>query len=213
MNKEERFMKRGISKNYFHWEPDDGRIYDQKRVMVALEKGVPPHISGLDPNNINTKIEVYEDRVKEWFLDIGKRLKQNNEAGFVILQIALSYIEGNQQYREGESSEGKSKKFFKEGLKRIFLHIQQAQNIEVILDDFYKQVRCGLFHTGITGQNVTISGNFPNDLEIIDHEIKINSHKFLDAIINDFERYINQLKDSNNISLRKNFEKFYNITG
>lgn len=210
MNK--KFTKRAISKNYFHLEPHDGKIYDQRIVMVALQKGFPPYLSGLNPNNINTKILVYEDRVKEWFLKVGKRLKQDNEAGFIILQIALSYIEGNQQYRKGKSSERKSREFFIEGLKRIFPHIQQIQNIEVILNDFYKKVRCSLFHTGITGQNVTISGNFPDGLEIIDGEIKINPHKFIDTITNDFEKYINQLKD-NNISTRKNFERFYNITG
>ena len=61
-----------------------------------MEKGKKPLDSALDYNNIETKILIYEDRVKEWFLKIGVKLKQDNEAGFVILQIATSYIEGNQ---------------------------------------------------------------------------------------------------------------------
>ena len=43
---------------------------------------------------------------------IADELKENGSAGFVVLQLAVSYIEGNQQFREGESSENKSKKFF-----------------------------------------------------------------------------------------------------
>lgn len=209
--------KRGVSKNFFHWDPsDDGMIYDQRIVWIYLEKGISPIESGLDPNDINTKILVYEDRVKEWFLEIGKRLKSDNEAGFIILQIALSYIEGNQQYRMGESSNRRSREFFKESLKRIFPYIQRIHNIENVLDDFYKQVRCGLFHTGITGSKVTISCEYPNALKIIFPdfaEIYVNPHKFLDSIINDFENYIKQLKNINNRTLRENFERFYDITG
>jgi len=209
--------KRAISKNYFHWDPsEDGKIYDQ-RVINKLSDPKKEAINfGLNPNEINTKILVYEDRVKEWFLEVGKRLKSDNEAGFIILQITLSYIEGNQQYREGESSERKSKEFFREGLKRIFPGIQRIYNIENVLDDFYKKVRCGLFHTGITGYNVSISGDYPDALKILFPdfpEIYINPPMFLDSIISDFENYIKELKDSDNINLRENFEKFYDRTG
>lgn len=208
--------KRGISKNYFHWEPDDGKIYDQRIINELQNPSNEAQTTGLNLDDINTKILIYEDRVKEWFLEIGKRLKLDNEADFVILQIALSYIEGNQQYREGESSDRRSKEFFKKGLKRIFSEIQNIYMIENVLDNFYKQVRCGLFHIGITGHGVTISGEFSDALKILFPEfpeIRINSHKFMDAMVNDLENYIKELNDQNNTELREDFERFYDLTG
>ena len=207
-------IKRAISKNYFHWEPSiDGKIYDQRIINKLQNPREEAFKFGLDPNNINTKILVYEDRVKEWFFEVGKRLKRDNEAGFVILQIALSYIEGNQQYRRGESSDRNSREFFKEGIKQIFPELNQITNVDSMLNSFYKQVRCGLFHDGITGRFVTISGNFPEALEISDTEIKINPHKFLDKIIEDFDNYVSLLKDGGNSTLRNNFELRFGNTG
>lgn len=206
--------KRGISKNYFHWIPSrDWKIYDQRLINKYLEENKAPAESALDPNDINTKISVYEDRVKEWFLNIAERLKIDNEAGFVILQIAIGYIEGNQQYREGKSSHRKSGEFFREAMKRIFPEIKQIKNVDTILGNFYDQVRCGLFHDGMTKRGVTISGEFGTPVCIFSNDIKINPHKFLDRISEDLKKYISELKDKNNKELRRNFELRYSETG
>jgi hypothetical protein len=171
----------------------------------------PPQQSAFDYRNIETKILVYEDRVKAWFLDIANELKKNNEAGFIILQIAVGYIEGNQQFREGKESKSASEKFFIKGMSRIFK--RRGKNYKSFLKDFYKSVRCGLFHDGMTRGNVTISGQFKKDLRFSKREIKINPHKFLDTIYKDFENYIKQLKNKNNRKLRKNFLKVMNLRG
>ena len=167
----------------------------------------------MDPNDINTKISVYEDRVKEWFFNIAEKLKSDNETGFVILQIGLSYIEGNQQYRLGKPSHRDSRLFFKNAMKRIFPEISQIKDIDVILDKFYDQVRCGLFHDGMTKSLVTISGEFNLPLEIANGDIKVNPHKFLDRIIEDLSNYISDLKDVNNTELIKNFALRWSQTG
>jgi len=204
-------IKRAISKNYFHWEPSiDGRIYDQRLVNKYLKENQTPEESALDPEDIDTKILVYEDRVKTWFLDIAKKLKKNNEAGFVILSIAIAYIEGNQQFREGKTSNkrGRSPKFFIRGMRRIFNKEHVAENI---LKEFYHQVRCGLFHNGMTGNKVSISGQLPVPIRNDGYAIDINPHKFLDKIISDFKDYIIQLKNPSNLKDRENFEKRYNL--
>lgn len=207
-------IKRGVSKNYFHWESyTDGKIYDQRLVDKSLEEKKEPKESAFDPNNIDTKILVYEDRVKGWFLEIAGKLKTDNEAGFVILQIALSYLEGNQQYRKGENSRNNSEVFFKESLKRIFPELCIRQNIDRLLHNFYVGVRCGLFHDGMTRRFVTISGEFSDALSIHANEIKINPHKFLDKITEDFDEYITELKDTSNTVLRRNFENIWSVTG
>jgi hypothetical protein len=132
-----------------------------------------------DRNDINTKIMIYEDMVKTWFLDVAKYLTirnkvnlsynedfDTNEAGFVILQIAISYIEGNQQYRKGRSSRSNSSNFFNECLRRIFSLKGKPVN-------FYQQVRCGLFHDGMTRKFVMIDGKYNEPIEISAKSIKI----------------------------------------
>ena len=205
-------MKRAISKNFFHFVPSPRLlVFDKRLVNKYLKMDKRPQNSAFDYRNIETKILIYEDRVKGWFLDIANELKKNNEAGFIILQIAVSYIEGIQQFREGKESKTTSEKFFTKGMSRIFK--RRGKKYKRFLKDFYKSVRCGLFHDGMTRRNVSISGQFNKDLRFTKREIRINPHKFLDSIYKDFENYIKQLKNKRNKKLRKNFEKISNLRG
>jgi len=168
-----------------------------------------------DLNDINTKIAIYEDCVKEWFLNIADKLKNDNESGFVILQIAISYIEGNQQYRDGKPSEKSSKKCFRKGFRRIFFEHIPKKPSNKLLDHFYDQARCGLFHDGITKEWVVINAKFPFAINLIDnqdiHSILINPHKFLDIIKMDFGQYISELKRGRDTKLKENFKKLLDI--
>lgn len=191
-----------ISKNYYVTHPD---------VTIVRKHGTE---DTLDLNDTKTKILIYEDRVKRWFLEIAEKLKKDNEAGFVILAIAVAYIEGNQQFRDGKSSHNQSKKFFIKGVRRIF---DKTNVPESILESYYEQIRCGLFHDGITKKNVVISGDFPNPISYAGNQteqngvIKINPHKFLDKIKADFEEYISQLKDGSVQDTVKNFERRWEL--
>ena len=98
-------------------------------------------------------------------------------------------------------------------MKRIFPEILKIENINPILNEFYDQVRCGLFHDEITKPKVIISGELSNAVEILPTDIRINPYKFLDRISEDFNNYIFQLKDKDNNELRKTFELRWNITG
>lgn len=189
----EQISRTTISKNYY---TQNGAVYDKHDAQQIK----------LNMDDVKTKINIYEDRVKEWFLEIAERLKKDNEAGFVILSIAISYIEGNQQFREGKDSNRQSQAFFIKGMRRIF---DKADVPEEILKDYYKQVRCGLFHDGMTRKNAIISGEFPDPLRHINGVIRINPHKFLDKIREDFRNYIQELKS--NKKLRKNFEKRFDF--
>jgi hypothetical protein len=185
-------VKIAISKNYY---VSDNKIYDKRNDGNIL-----------NPNDINNKIKIYEDRVSGWFLEIAEQLKSDNEAGFVILSISIAYIEGNQQFREGKLSENSSRRYFVKGLRRIF----DKENVpEDILKDYYKQIRCGLFHDGMTGNKVIISGDFQDPLRYINGIIKINPHRFFDKIKEDFRNYIQDLKQ--NIELQKKFEKRFDL--
>lgn len=65
----------------------------------------------------------------------------------------------------------------------------------------------------MTKKRVTISGEFEVPIQIVSNDIKINPHKFLDRIAEDFNKYLCDLKNINKKELRKNFELRWSKTG
>jgi len=161
----------------------------------------------LNPNYIEDKIIIYERQVKEWFLNRASELLQGENNGFIILMIAISYIEGVEQYRQGNHSRGNSRNYFTNGLRRIF-NLQIINNDE--LNALYSQVRCGLFHTGMTQSKVVISQEYMQPIDFQEpNTIKINPEIFLNIIRLDFNDYINDLKLLANVTLRDNFNNMF----
>ncbi len=188
-----------------------GEIDNSGKLVIkveATEKELYPE------KNIEDKIRMFERQVNGWFLEQAFTLltKEDNEVnennGFVILMIATSYIEGIEQYRQGKSSHRRSKSFFKKGIKRIF---EVDSNDYKRLDDFYSELRCSLFHNGMTGPYIRIHSVI-NDKPIVFSEgkiIKINQKLFLEKVGDDFNNYLEDLKDKSNKELRTNFNKMY----
>ena len=157
--------------------------------------------------DLDGKILVYEDRIKGWFLNFAKMLSKEHDAGFIVLMICTSYLEGNQQFREGKISKGSSSKMLINSLKRIF---GVEENPALTL--FIEEVRHGLFHDGMTRKNVEINSSTTQPFFISEDKkrILINPRLFLFIIEDDFENYISLLKDSKNKKERENFEKCWN---
>src|SRR3989338_4084293 len=184
-----------ISKN-FKWEERSNEtilidVRDQNKV--------------LDPYGVETKVEIYQDRVMGWFLDYGEQLKNKPDGEFLLLQIAVGYIEGNQQLREGCSSKNRSEAFFKSAVKRIF-------GQEVLEDDavtLYEEVRCGLFHDGMPSKRVLLSNNFETAIRHYEGGIYINSRLFFEKIKVDCLSYVRELKQKDDPALLRNFEKMF----
>jgi hypothetical protein len=171
-------------------------VYDEK------------HKEYLNPNSIDGKIIIYERQVKEWFLERASRLLKGENNGFIVLMISTSYIEGVQQYINGQSSNRESKTVFKQGLNRIFsLSVEDRK-----LNDFYSQVRCGLFHNGMSDNQVIISYSFPIPIDFSEYNtIKINPKTILDEIRKDFRNYISKLKKQANVTERENFNRMFSV--
>src|SRR5690554_3007343 len=94
------------------------RIDDSDRPWVFDERTGEE----LNPIDALDKIKIYERQVKDWFLNPALNLvkyKSENK-GFIVLMICLSYMEGVEEYRTGESSRNRSEVFFKNGLNRIY---------------------------------------------------------------------------------------------
>ena len=156
-------------------------------------------------DTLNTAILVYEDKVKGWFFRYGTMLKEQQDAGFVVLQVAVSQIEGMEQYFRGESSESKARRFFIAAMKRIF---RLSDDCNDWLEIFYVSCRCGLFHEGATGQSIVIGVEFGAPLEYVDGTIQIHPNLFFDTVEKAFLEYVDQLKDKKNSDTRRNFRKF-----
>jgi len=143
------------------------------------------------------RIEILRDQVLGWFLDHAKTLASERHAGFVVLMIAVQYIEGNQQYREGTDSLHHSEDFFKRGMMRTFKDAGSEQCNEENYGWFYRKVRCGLFHDGMTREGVQISGAFSEAIHFNDmngqRSVKVNPARLLEIVREDFNNYTDEL--------------------
>lgn len=160
----------------------------------------------LNLNNVDDKITIYERQVNEWFLNRALSLLKGKNNGFIVLMISISYIEGVEEYKRGSSSEHQSKEYFRTSLRRIY----NLDVIDLILDDFYDQVRCGLFHSGMTRNKVIISNDYETTIDFSENNaIKINPKKFLHKIQEDLDQYIQTLRNPNNTTERNRFSTMF----
>jgi len=167
-----------------------------------------------------TRLAVYEDQIRGWFHDQARILeKASDHAGFVLLLVAVSYIESYAIFWKGEDSRGRSREFFRDAFKEVFpIEAEYPETLDSAIDELYHQVRCGLFHIGITRGKVVLSGRFDRAVDLkVDNEtgevtrILINPHKFLDTIEEHFSSYVMRLRDPREKFLRENFDKAWNL--
>ena len=107
-------------------------------------------------DNFNGKIKIYEDRIRGWFLNFGKDLTKEKHSGFIILMICVAYLEGNQQFREGKESQNNSGEMIKKAISRM---IKIPKENERLFNLFVEEVRCGLFHDGMTRKHIFIKNS------------------------------------------------------
>lgn len=158
-------------------------------------------------NDINVKIEAFEDMMNGWFLNHAESLSKNEHAGFAVLSLCVEYIEAIQQYRKGEPSTNNSKQFFNEGINRMYgVRLDLIENCKL-----YGKVRCGLCHSCLTKEGVQVS-SYQDPITINEQIIMINSKLFFDVIKRDFKDYIQELKHGigpGSDQLRLNFETMF----
>lgn len=101
-----------VSRNYLWHEIDDQ--FEDLRTRARQS------------NSYLAKVDVYEDRVRTWFLDWAANLVHTDQVDdgvspgdYVALSVALAYIEGVQQYRLGGKSSLGSEALFTASAKRI----------------------------------------------------------------------------------------------
>lgn len=168
----------------------------------------------LDPTKLDDKIIIFQREVEGWFLEPATNLPSNLlrfENSFIVLMVCMAYLEGIQQYINGQSSRGQSRIVFVESVRRLY----PTKNFdERHIKKLYKKVRSGLFHNGMVSGGVIFNNDdFREPLAFEDdgNTILINSCLLLKDIKKDFEDYINILKDPAKSEERCNFNKMYKL--
>lgn len=183
-------------------------IYIAPEISGWLDENNNPQViderngNALDPRNVNDKIIIYERQVNDWFLSPASVLinHKNRNKGFIVLMICLSYLEGVEQYKRGQNSNGNSRAFFVSAIERVYPNKYPNHQLE----DFYKEARCGLFHNGMVRGKIIINNRFLESLEFDGGDIKVNPKKLLEDIKTDFRNYIQELKTNQQSQTRFN---------
>ncbi len=185
-----------------------------------MEVWISPKYRNIDfPHgmSLDQKIQVFEDQVMGWQLNIARQCAEKiPHAGFAMLNIVFSYFEMIAKSQDGyiDSKRAReSRKYFKKGFKSVFPNLinESPEIVEQLLNTLYINVRCGLYHAGMTGPNIKISPNYsqPIIFAISSGEVQINTYKLVPVLILHFQSYISQLRDPKNEDLRKKFERRY----
>ena len=151
-----------------------------------------------------SKVSVYEDRVRTWFLDLAKKetAAGTSPGDYLAVLIALAYIEGVEQYREGKKpNPGQAGLFFKASAKRIFPNAP-----EEAIDRLWGDVRNGLFHSGFTEKPTVLSHRGEHALWLDGRYLTIHPALFVEAVVGDFKNYIRELRTNSKGETAKRFE-------
>lgn len=185
-------------------------IYIAPEIIGWLDENYNPVVKDerknrqLDPRNIDDKIIIYERQVKDWFLKPATRYLRGRNNGFIVLMICLSYLEGVEQYKRGQTSNNRSREFFTSSINRLYPNVHSQND----LNDFYREARCGLFHNGMVRGKIIINYSFEHPIHFDNpRTIKVNPKMLLNDIKNDFKQYIELLKSDN--QSRTNFDNLY----
>jgi hypothetical protein len=181
----------------WRWDKDTDELID-----VSSE---PP--TRYPASSFDAKVAVYEARVREWFLDLAQSYVAGGQsrADYVALSIALAYIEGVEQYRQGRKTpKAQAGAWFKASAQRIF----PAVSADAI-DRLWKEARCGLFHCGFPEGRTYLSHDYRQAIAIKQGDLQIDPLRFIKAVVSDFTAYVKELRASHNEDLRRRFEKLW----
>lgn len=188
-----------VSKN-FRWYEQEKKFRDVRTDALRSD------------SDYEAKLDVFEDRVQGWFLDCSTSLLgQSNFAGdYVALSVALPYIEGVEQYRQGsDTPEYQAGAWFRRSAKRI---LAPASTEEIAM--LYRSARNGLFHSGFTTGRVYLNYDVPTALSLMrtpekTSELRINPRLFVRSVDKDFSAYVEDLRRSSSSQAAKRFEKLW----
>ena len=191
---------------------------------------IGPHyttdIIDLETASWDDRIALFEDRVRGYFTTPARLLAKTYENSFFLILLVVSMcVELLEIFHQGQSSKGRSKRFFKDGFRRIFKpsrpdHMPKEQfeeNMDKILDEVYYQIRSGLVHTGTTRSKVLVTSQIREPMNVDFNQstgkverMQINPIMSLIAIEFYLSEYCTDLRNRDNAELREKFDQAWN---
>jgi hypothetical protein len=188
---------------------------------------ISPHytenIVDLSSATIEDRVAILEDRIRGYITTPARLVYRIHDSSHLIVMLAvLSCIELIEVLHRGQSSRNKSRAFFKSGFRRLFRPIptkeienrELEKHVDISLDELYRQVRCGIFHTATTRSKVVLKKNLPVTVAIRYNEtrnrvdlIEINPIRCLNHLDVALSEYFTKLRNPANTCLRSNFQK------
>ncbi len=188
-------------------------LYVSPKYTVTFWRGLV-----LDPDNPKQEdwlkaVDVLRDRIQGRFIKPAQTLIDVDKAnkpqtfGFAILALDCLVLETIQGFRQGVSNHtGQSARLFKAFLSTLqpFTACLGAGMVaEAKAEEFYKQGRCALHHSGATEKmTVGISGQM---MRFENAQITVNRTLFHTELVAEFDRYLAALTDPQSVDLRKKF--------
>jgi len=180
------------------------------------------------PWNIEEKIRIFEDRVKNWTINKARQFRGDTDAGYAMLSLVLSYFEmiglylagateDIQAFLEKRRNNEPSRQRFEEGVRSVAEHFNgwpKQQELEKAIDRLYRALRCGLYHSGMARYGVWVEWSKPTAMRFARDELIISPEALVDNVYTHFDSYIETLlrpqteKDS---ELRNHFEKRFDL--
>jgi len=161
---------------------------------------------------VEDKIDVFEDQVLDWLVTPAKMMGSSQHSGFAMLAVTLAYFEPLGQFLEGKA--GKSEAQFTLGMKAVFPAMAGADPI--LFSELYNQLRCGMFHRGITKGKVRVARGTMYPLVVVRSStdvtvITVDPWRLLAAVELHVKEYANQLRSGADAVLRQNFERWFKL--
>jgi hypothetical protein len=162
------------------------------------------HDSGRPASCFTAKVDVFEDRVRGWFLDVARELLGSapSPGDYVAVSILLAYVEGIEQFRQGQNTpDKKAREWFSTSLKRIL-----GTGDEELVKQMWKRGRNGLFHDSFTKEQTVLSRDSIEAATVNDEVLRINPVALARTVYSDFETYIAQLRKDPDGDLSARFQ-------
>jgi hypothetical protein len=171
----------------------------------------------LESATYNDLIDVFEDRMRNWFLMPAERLLKIPHCQIAAVGILVTYFEGIAIYLLGKDSKNRSFEFFAEAFSKVF-SFADKNALRIVARAIYDHARCGFVHDGMFRNRVFFSDvpskplivSFPKRNGALDlsrvESIVINPSRFCESIRIHFERYLKSLRVGSDVSIRQAFE-------
>jgi hypothetical protein len=162
---------------------------------------------------LDDEIDVYEDQVTGWLFQPAQLLLAEPHAGFALLSLVLTYFEPMGQFLSGQV--GRSQDQFTKGLKAVFPSLSPSPPASVFAE-LYDQLRCGMFHRGITKGKVRVARGTATPIVAVYatsgdvQSITVDPGLLLSEIQMHHVNYVSTLRSPNEVQLRENFHAWFN---